>query len=50
MILFILIMLTAYIGGNIFWQKKIVDGKWIYFFYSTTILVIWILFALTNLS
>lgn len=44
MILLILIMLATYIGGNIYWQKKIVEGKWIYLIYTTTILIIWFLF------
>lgn len=46
----LVIMPIAYILCNIYWHKKIIEGKWAYTIYSTIILVIYILSVLTTLS
>lgn len=49
-IFLVLIVIIAYLICNMYWHKKIIEGKWLYTAYTTIILVIWFLFALTNFS
>ena len=49
-ILLISIIISTYLVCNIYWHKKIVEGKWIYTIYSTFIVLIWILFVSINFS
>ena len=48
-ILTIIVILT-YILCNIYWHKRITDGKWIYTIYTTIMVATWTLFAWINLS
>jgi len=50
MIIAIMLVLIGYLVGNIYWHKKIIEGKWLYTIYSTIILIIYFLSALTSLS
>ena len=44
--IYLVIMSISYIIANIYWHKKIIDGKWIYTIYSTIILIIYLLACL----
>lgn len=48
-IILTMIVILAFVLCNIYWHKKIIDGKWIYTIYSTIIISIYILFAWINL-
>lgn len=50
MLICMTISIVIYLTCNIFWHKKIIEGKWEYTIYSTIVLIIYIIFALTNLS
>ena len=47
---FMIIVTICYLRSNIIWHKKIIDSKWKYTVYSTIILILYIIFALLNLS
>jgi len=47
MIIAIMLVLIGYLVGNIYWHKKIIEGKWIYTTYTTIILIIWMAFVLS---
>lgn len=44
----IIIVLAANIFGNIYWHKKIIDGKWIYTTYTTIILIFYLAFVFSK--
>ena len=46
----IVIILIAYIIGNIYFHNKKIEGKWVYTIYSSIILTIYILLELIIFS
>lgn len=46
-IFLVFILCLVYFIANLYWHKKIIDGKWIYTIYSSIILVTCTLFVLT---
>ena len=49
-IILTIIVIATYILCNIYWHKKIIEGKWIYTIYTTIIVTICTLFAWINLA
>lgn len=49
-IVLMIIMWCLQLALNVFWFIKIVEGKWLYLWYSTVIMVIWTLFVLSTIS
>ncbi len=46
-LIWIVIFYIADLVCNIYWHKKIIDGKWLYTIYTTIITIIWTLLVLT---
>lgn len=49
-IILMVIVYITYILGNMYWHKKIIDGKWEYTIYSTIIIIIYSLSVLIAIS